>query len=97
MSQPSEKGVRVSFINNFNPLQKDPTANKLFHVDMSSLKEARISVTLFSFRFALYPRIWAIVNSGSHIRLSVTCWPTVGPQATVTLPTHHLQSADTVK
>lgn len=45
-------------------------------------------------------KLWlkpAIVNNGSYIRLSVTCWPTVGPQATVTLPTHHLQSADTVK
>ena len=39
----------------------------------------------------------AIVNNGSHIRLSVTCRPTVGQQATDTLPTHYQQSADTVK
>ena len=29
----------------------------------------------------------AIVNNGSHIQLSVTCWPTVSQQATDTLPT----------
>ena len=39
----------------------------------------------------------AIVNNVSHIQLSVTCRPTVGQQATGTLPTHHRQSADTVK
>lgn len=71
VSQPSENGVRVKNIifNNFNPLQEDPTANKLFHLYMSLLKEARISVTLFSFHFALYPQAFgALITNWTNIR-----------------------------